>query len=778
MRMTPIQHSMLCGPGVPSLPLSIPRPAKAQHKLITPVRKWIFKSFRHPSRKDQLRLRHWEPITDAQDPDGTASGVSAEMVETDPYGRRVHYFENPANSFRDLYKLSDRRFPMQGLKLTEAQYDHVIAVRRDGDPTWTKEETLYLFRLCEEFDLRFPIVADKWNYTPTNQSHTPPPARSIEHMKERFYYCARILLDDWYTQRSQEATEEQRVQLEAERAINPLMLCRYSAALDIERKAWIQAEVSQTEEQRRERRRALMKLRKAIEKNKQTREKKETRNFQLVLQATVRDSGEDPEKARKAQVLLDKIEEHKRKLGAEREGSQSGSTGNYLKVISAYPGIGEPKCYSMESRMQALKFVLPPSQQKVPDREGKLLTMEAISLVAGHELMNNRVNKVLAEVFNVRVKGPIVRTLKTVEAFNLLRIEIATMINLQRALLQKKEILDKKRKEVIQLRKEQQQHQYAQLVHTADGGANARTGHHFHPHTLHGAPPPSSHMYLPRPPTHTPAHPNAPHTLQRGSTGPLQHSHSYSRLPSTGSILQHSSSSQFTQLHQSQPQQYQSVTTAAAGIPPVPTGQPIPQTPGTHSSHRSEGPGSAAHRLVFSSAVQQQQQATGQQPSSRRTTAPAPTAAGAAVPFPVSSLPPQAHGQGGGAGVTAAAVASRQHMPGAAPLGSPAPPSAWPGGPQPKAVPTSAVTVGGRGAGGGGTSAPAADSLPPFARQGAADSVPPFARGAAGGGSQPPAPMGGQGQVRPPQMLAKAVPVQSGKRKRGDQNDTGQGEGG
>lgn len=41
---------------------------------------------------------------------------------------------------------------------------------------WNKEETDQLFDLCERFDLRFVVIADRF-----------PTSRSVEELKNRYY---------------------------------------------------------------------------------------------------------------------------------------------------------------------------------------------------------------------------------------------------------------------------------------------------------------------------------------------------------------------------------------------------------------------------------------------------------------------------------------------------------------------------------------------------------------------------------------------------------------
>lgn len=56
---------------------------------------------------------------------------------------------------------------------------------------WTKEETDQLFDLCERFDLRFVVIADKF-----------PSSRTVEELKNRYYsgnlpiLCYLLLMSD------------------------------------------------------------------------------------------------------------------------------------------------------------------------------------------------------------------------------------------------------------------------------------------------------------------------------------------------------------------------------------------------------------------------------------------------------------------------------------------------------------------------------------------------------------------------------------------------------
>ncbi|CAN6837743.1 unnamed protein product [Brassica oleracea] len=57
------------------------------------------------------------------------------------------------------------------LKYTDDEYENHLT-----DPVWTKEETDQLFELCERFDLRFTVIADRF-----------PLSRTLEELKDRYY---------------------------------------------------------------------------------------------------------------------------------------------------------------------------------------------------------------------------------------------------------------------------------------------------------------------------------------------------------------------------------------------------------------------------------------------------------------------------------------------------------------------------------------------------------------------------------------------------------------
>ncbi|XP_042859863.1 DNA methyltransferase 1-associated protein 1-like [Penaeus japonicus] len=110
------------------------------------VRPWKWMQFTNPARKDGAVFHHWRRACDE--------------------GK-----EYPFAMFNKKVEL---------LTYSDSEYgEHLLC---DG---WTRTETDTLFELCQRFDLRWPVIHDRW------PSHLT--ARSIEDLKERYYSVTNIL---------------------------------------------------------------------------------------------------------------------------------------------------------------------------------------------------------------------------------------------------------------------------------------------------------------------------------------------------------------------------------------------------------------------------------------------------------------------------------------------------------------------------------------------------------------------------------------------------------
>ncbi|GFZ04489.1 myb-like transcription factor family protein [Actinidia rufa] len=119
------------------------RRAQAENDKIT----WQWLSFTNSARKDNLQLYHWVRVVHGVPPTGDYSFAK--------YNKSV-----------DI------------LKYTDEEYEKYLT-----DPMWTKNETDQLFDLCEWFDLRFVVIADRFQSS-----------RTVEELKDRYYSVSRNIL--------------------------------------------------------------------------------------------------------------------------------------------------------------------------------------------------------------------------------------------------------------------------------------------------------------------------------------------------------------------------------------------------------------------------------------------------------------------------------------------------------------------------------------------------------------------------------------------------------
>ncbi|CAL0302374.1 unnamed protein product [Lupinus luteus] len=152
---------------------------------------WQWLPFSSSARKDNLQLYHWVRIINGVPPTGDYSFAK--------YNKSVEI-----------------------IKYTEEEYEKYLT-----DPMWTKEETDQLFDLCERFDLRFVVIADRF-----------PSSRTVEELKDRYYSVCRAILIA-------------RAPSPGDVAAHPVVKEPYNVSQDIERKRALSMVLSQTRQQER-----------------------------------------------------------------------------------------------------------------------------------------------------------------------------------------------------------------------------------------------------------------------------------------------------------------------------------------------------------------------------------------------------------------------------------------------------------------------------------------------------------------------------------------------
>lgn len=185
---------------------------KFQRKAATaPARRWMWTPFRNPARLDTpaesasdgarsgLVLHHWRPL--------------------DPNAPQNEEEEAPLDAVWAPYNTASQVF-----HYTTDEYTQYLA-----DDDWTREETDYLIEMCDTYDLRFIVIADRYEW--------PGRTRTIEDLKARYYTICRRLLRERI---SNEDIETRQAQLQT---------YAYDRQLETERKRAVQTLFSRTPEQ-------------------------------------------------------------------------------------------------------------------------------------------------------------------------------------------------------------------------------------------------------------------------------------------------------------------------------------------------------------------------------------------------------------------------------------------------------------------------------------------------------------------------------------------------
>ena len=163
------------------------------------------KPFTNPARKDGLILKHWRKKGDVNGEDMTAPVTSAELD-----GAIELTQESKPTQTEPDYHFAKFNVKVTGPEYSEEQY----AAHLKSDD-WSKDETDYLVNLALDFDLRWILIADRYDYQPTEvppegDSMTvavPPKSRSMEDMKARYYDVAAKMMALHHPMASMSTTE-------------------------------------------------------------------------------------------------------------------------------------------------------------------------------------------------------------------------------------------------------------------------------------------------------------------------------------------------------------------------------------------------------------------------------------------------------------------------------------------------------------------------------------------------------------------------------------------
>eukprot|EP00968_Pinguiococcus_pyrenoidosus_P023551 scaffold3870_cov246-Pinguiococcus_pyrenoidosus.AAC.5 len=140
--------SLLGAGGLPSLaPAGDAKGGHFKRRRVTGQEgKWKWTTFKNSARGDKFSAKHWQKAS-------------------------VEYPDYPFSRFN---------VSLESVVYSDEEYDKVLA-----SGSWTRSETDYLMILCQRYDLRWPVIADRYTLTPL---------RAVEDMQKRYYDVVRALI--------------------------------------------------------------------------------------------------------------------------------------------------------------------------------------------------------------------------------------------------------------------------------------------------------------------------------------------------------------------------------------------------------------------------------------------------------------------------------------------------------------------------------------------------------------------------------------------------------
>ncbi|CAJ2502557.1 Uu.00g099510.m01.CDS01 [Anthostomella pinea] len=163
-----------------------------------PTARWEMRSFQNSARGDcSLHLRHWRKQTD-----GRRSRASSQPQQDGNTPGDVGM-----GTQSESEKLDDSGFAKFNVQVDVPQYSEDQYNSNLVSNDWTKHETDYLIELARTYDLRWPLIWDRYEYTPhlsastadgegvdvtdPNTAVVPAPhVRNLEDLKRRYYEVA------------------------------------------------------------------------------------------------------------------------------------------------------------------------------------------------------------------------------------------------------------------------------------------------------------------------------------------------------------------------------------------------------------------------------------------------------------------------------------------------------------------------------------------------------------------------------------------------------------
>jgi DNA methyltransferase 1-associated protein 1 len=219
-----------------------------------PAAKWEHRAFRNSARSDDLILRHWRRKPE---------------VPPAPEGEDEKENESDAQAEEPL---DDSIFAKFNVQVQVPQYTDEQYSAHLQNEHWSKDETDYLMGLAQEYDLRWPIIWDRYDYVvPTPEVENgedaiipAPKVRSLEDLKARYYRVAAAMMI---------VHKPQDRMVSSEFALYETMLA-FNPAQEIARKKFAENAFQRTREEAKEEESLLLELKRILSRSEKLNEER------------------------------------------------------------------------------------------------------------------------------------------------------------------------------------------------------------------------------------------------------------------------------------------------------------------------------------------------------------------------------------------------------------------------------------------------------------------------------------------------------------------------
>ncbi|KAI1336768.1 SWR1-complex protein 4 [Xylariaceae sp. FL0016] len=228
-----------------------------------PAARWEMSPFRNSARGDgSLRLRHWKKQTEEQ------SRATSHLPQ-DEQTLAEKGIEDELDKEQD--ELDDSTFAKFNVQVDVPQYSEDQYNSNLTNSDWTKDETDYLLDLARTFDVRWPLIWDRYEYSPSlpgnvangdgsdatdsNMAIIPAPkARTLEDLKSRYYEVAAKMMA---------VQKPVQYMTQAEFALHETMI-NFNPATETQRKKFANDALARSREEAREEEQLLIEVRRIV----------------------------------------------------------------------------------------------------------------------------------------------------------------------------------------------------------------------------------------------------------------------------------------------------------------------------------------------------------------------------------------------------------------------------------------------------------------------------------------------------------------------------------